>query len=105
MLPEPINKAVHFGIGVWVGLAINDPKFRHGAYVYGAYFLAYQVVEVWTKQDKGYHEIAQFTYGLAAALAYRRWESWSEERRSKVLRFLIARGREARDFAKQLLAD
>ena len=67
-LPQPINSLVHFGVGVWVGSTVNDPKFRHGGYVTGAAFLAYQVTEAWRKGDEAYGEIKEFATGIAVGL-------------------------------------
>lgn len=70
------NRAVHFGVGVWVGAAINDDDYRHGGYATGTAFLAYEIVQAWRKGDDAYGEIREFAVGLAVALATRRAVRW-----------------------------
>lgn len=78
-LPEPVNKTVHVGLGYWLGEVVNDPKYRWGGIALAVVFIVYQVVEVWTKGDKGYHEIKQFGIGLGIALLIRRLRQWLKE--------------------------
>lgn len=70
MMPEVINKGTHFGIGVWVGLRINDPDTRASAGMIGLGFGTYQVLEAFRKGDQGYPELAQFIAGIVTAQIY-----------------------------------
>ena len=75
-IKHTINVASHVGLGAWTGVAINDPKYRHGLWACLVSYLVYQVHESHVKGDKGYPEIRQYMIGMAALLAIRRaWQA------------------------------
>ena len=70
---------VHIILGFWVGLAINTPLYRHGAYLLAAYFGTYEITQAWKKGDEAYNEVKEFTIGAGAALLLRRIYQWLKE--------------------------
>ena len=78
-LPEPVNIAAHFALGFWVGLIINDPKYRWGACALITTFEIYQIQESLRKGDGGWIEMKQFMIGLSLALMYKRAEKKIKE--------------------------
>lgn len=62
------NKGSHFAIGFYVGVKLEQREWVTACLV-TAVFTAYQVVEVWSKGDKGYGEIKEFGVGIAAGKA------------------------------------
>ena len=64
-----LNKAAHFGIGIWVGWNFRNPAAWQGLTAFGVY----QVVETWRKggEDKAYPEIKEFGIGYGIGLTSR----------------------------------
>ena len=76
-LSTVFNVGSHIAIGYWVGRGINNPEYRHGAYLAAASFMIYQTLGAWRKGDNGYPEVKEFGIGVGVALAEirvnRRW--------------------------------
>ena len=68
--------AAHIGIGQWIALCINNPKYRWGGILLGVFWLAYEIMEAWRKGDEAYNEIREAIIGICSVLAFLRIWNW-----------------------------
>lgn len=86
---------MHAGVGLWAGLGLNDPRWRWGAAALLGFQLAYQSMGMRRKADKGDLDLRETIYGLAAALAWKRWQAIPRPRRQLLVDEVTDLGREA----------